>query len=55
MTPMSAMYSALVGMRPRREQIAASAAVLWRQMGGSLWDFVFRRRAMMQAIDAELG
>ncbi len=55
MTPMSAMYSALVGMRPRREQIAASSAVLWRQMGGSLWDFVFSRRAMMQAIEAELG
>src|SRR3546814_17238325 len=26
MTPMSAMYSSLVGMRPRREQMAASSA-----------------------------
>jgi high frequency lysogenization protein len=30
------------------------SAVLWRQMGGSMWDFVFARRAMMQAIEAEL-
>lgn len=30
------------------------SAVLWRQMGGSMWDFVFSRRAMMQAIEAEL-
>ena len=34
---------------------ALRSAVLWRQMGGSLWDFVFSRRAMMQAIEAELG
>lgn len=34
---------------------ALRSAVLWRQMGGSLWDFVFLRRAMMQAIEAELG
>ena len=33
---------------------ALRSAVLWRQMGGSLWDFVFSRRAMMQAIEAEL-
>ncbi len=33
---------------------ALRSAVLWRQMGGSLWDFVFLRRAMMQAIEAEL-
>ncbi len=31
------------------------SAVLWRQMGGSLWDFVFARRAMAAAIDARLG
>lgn len=34
---------------------ALRSAVLWRQMGGTLWDFVFRRRAMMQEIEAELG
>lgn len=33
---------------------ALRSAVLWRQMGGSLWDFLFLRRAMMQAIEAEL-
>jgi high frequency lysogenization protein len=31
------------------------SAVLWRQMGGSMWDFVFSRRTMMQALEAELG
>lgn len=34
---------------------ALRSAVLWRQMGGSLWDFVFRRREMAAAIDAHLG
>ncbi len=31
---------------------ALRSAVLWRQMGGSLWDFVFRRREMAAAIRA---
>lgn len=30
---------------------ALRTAVLWRQMGGSLWDFLFRRRDMAAAID----
>lgn len=34
---------------------ALRSAVLWRQSGGSLWDFVFRRREMAGAIDALLG
>jgi len=34
---------------------ALRSAVLWRQMGGSLWDFVFRRREMAASIDAILG
>lgn len=34
---------------------ALRAAVLWRQLGGSLWDFLFRRREMAAAIDAKLG
>ncbi len=34
---------------------ALRSAVLWRQMGGSLWDFVFQRRAMASAIDARLA
>lgn len=34
---------------------ALRAAVLWRQLGGSLWDFVFARRAMAAALDALLG
>jgi high frequency lysogenization protein len=34
---------------------ALRSAVLWRQSGGSLWDFVFRRRDMAAAIDALLG
>ena len=33
---------------------ASERAVLWRQMGGSYWDFALRRRAMMAAIEAEL-
>lgn len=33
---------------------ALRSAVLWRQVGGSLWDFVLQRRAMMQAIETEL-
>ena len=33
---------------------ALRSAVLWRQMGGSFWDFLFRRRAMMQVVEAEL-
>ena len=34
---------------------ALRSAVLWRQMGGSLWDFVLRRRDLAAAIDARLG
>ena len=34
---------------------ALRSAVLWRQMGGSLWDFVFQRRAMAAAIDARMA
>ena len=26
------------------------SAVLWRQMGGSLWDFLLRRQQMLRAI-----
>jgi high frequency lysogenization protein len=31
------------------------SAVLWRQLGGSLFDFVLQRRAMLTAIERELG
>jgi high frequency lysogenization protein len=34
---------------------AVRAAVLWRQLGGSLWDFVFSRKAMAQAARGWLG
>lgn len=34
---------------------ALRSAVLWRQLGGSLWDFVFQRRAMAAAVDAHIG
>ncbi|MFZ5636941.1 MAG: high frequency lysogenization protein HflD [Pseudomonadota bacterium] len=34
---------------------ALRSAVLWRQMGGTMWDFLFRRRAMMAAVEDELG
>lgn len=34
---------------------ALRSAVLWRQLGGSLWDFVFQRRAMAAAIDARMA
>ena len=30
---------------------ALRSAVLWRQTGGSLWDFVLRRSAMLEAIE----
>jgi len=33
---------------------ALRSAVLWRQLGGSYWDFAFRRRAMQEAIQAWL-
>lgn len=33
---------------------ALRSAVLWRQMGGSLWDFALRRRAMLDAIEQHL-
>lgn len=31
------------------------SAVLWRQRGGTLWDFALQRRAMTAAVDAHLG
>lgn len=34
---------------------ALRSAVLWRQLGGSLWDFLLRRRAIVAAVDAALG
>jgi high frequency lysogenization protein len=33
---------------------ALRSAVLWRQLGGSLWDFVLRRRAMVGAVQSHL-
>ena len=33
---------------------ALRSAVLWRQLGGSFWDFVFRRRAMLAAVQSHL-
>ncbi len=34
---------------------ALRSAVLWRQMGGSLFDFLIARRQMLAAIESELG
>jgi high frequency lysogenization protein len=34
---------------------ALRSAVLWRQMGGSLWDFVLRRREIVATIDSLLA
>src|SRR5690606_38846119 len=34
---------------------ALRAAVLWRQLGGSLWDFLLGRRAMLEAIEQALS
>ena len=34
---------------------ALRSAVLWRQVGGSMWDFLLRRRELAAAIDARLG
>ena len=34
---------------------ALRSAVLWRQMGGSLWDFVLRRREIIATIDSLLA
>jgi high frequency lysogenization protein len=34
---------------------ALRAAVLWRQVGGSLWDFPLRRRGMLEAIERLLA
>jgi high frequency lysogenization protein len=34
---------------------ALRSAVLWRQMGGSLWDFLLNRRRMLAAVESELG
>lgn len=34
---------------------ALRSAVLWRQLGGSLWDFLLRRREMIAALDDALG
>ncbi|KRG72916.1 DUF489 family protein, partial [Stenotrophomonas pavanii] len=34
---------------------AVRAAVLWRQLGGSYWDFLFGRKAMIEAVDRLLA
>lgn len=34
---------------------ALRSAVLWRQMGGTMWDFFLRRRPMMAAAEDALG
>ncbi|NZA27929.1 high frequency lysogenization protein HflD [Luteimonas sp. SJ-92] len=34
---------------------AMRSAVLWRQLGGSQWDFLFSRRAMLEAIERRLA
>lgn len=33
---------------------ALRSAVLWRQLGGSLWDFLLRKRELASAVDAHL-
>ncbi|WP_182334409.1 high frequency lysogenization protein HflD [Stenotrophomonas acidaminiphila] len=33
---------------------AVRSAVLWRQLGGSYWDFLFSRKAMLEAISRRL-
>jgi high frequency lysogenization protein len=33
---------------------AVRSAVLWRQLGGSLWDFLFAKRAMAAAVERAL-
>ena len=33
---------------------ALRSAVLWRQLGGSLWDFVLRRRALVASVQSQL-
>ncbi len=33
---------------------AVRSAVLWRQMGGSYWDFAFSRRRMLEAVERQL-
>jgi len=33
---------------------AVRSAVLWRQLGGSYWDFLFSRKAMVEAINRRL-
>ncbi len=33
---------------------AVRSAVLWRQLGGSYWDFLFSRKAMLEAIGRRL-
>lgn len=33
---------------------AVRSAVLWRQMGGSLWDFLLAKRRMIEAVDRAL-
>lgn len=33
---------------------AVRSAVLWRQLGGSYWDFLFARKAMLEAVDRAL-
>ena len=34
---------------------AVRSAVLWRQMGGSLWDFLLRKKEMGAAVRAQVG
>ena len=34
---------------------AVRSAMLWRQLGGSLWDLTLRRRALLEAVRAHLG
>lgn len=34
---------------------AVRSAMLWRQLGGSLWDLTLRRRALLEALRAQLG
>jgi high frequency lysogenization protein len=34
---------------------AVRSAVLWRQMGGSFWDFLLRKREMAAAVRAQVG
>ena len=54
LSPRAVSYTHLDVYKRQILLAAVRSAVLWRQLGGSYWDFLLSRKAMLEAVEAWL-